>query len=54
MMKEDMNFRRFLTCGNTRVMVEWYLESMAYNLLKLHHKAQTDRLGRCLVVPTVS
>ena len=54
MIKEDMNFRRFLTRGNSNVMVEWYLVSMAYNLLKLHHKIQTGRLGRHLVVPTVA
>lgn len=35
-------------------MVEWYLVSMAYNLLKLQHKAQTGRLGRHLVIPTVA
>lgn len=34
--------------------LEWYLVSMAYNLLKLHHKAQTGRLGKHLVVPTVA
>ena len=39
MIKEDMNFRRFLTRGSSNVMVEWYLVSMAYNLLKLHYKA---------------
>ena len=54
MIKEDMNFRRFLTRGNANVMVEWYLVSMAYNLLKLHHKIQTGRLGMHLVVPTVA
>ena len=54
MIKEDMNFRRFLTRGNSNVAVEWYLVSMAYNLLKLHHKAQTGRLGTHLVVPTVA
>ena len=54
MIKEDMNFRRFLTRGNPNVMVEWYLVSMAYTLLKLHHKIQTGRLGTHLVVPTVA
>lgn len=54
MMKEDMNFRRFLTRGKSNVMVEWNLVSMAYNLLKLHHKIQTGRLGKHLVVPTVT
>lgn len=54
MIKEDMNFHRFLTRGKVNVMVEWYLVSMAYNLLKLHHKVQTGRLGKHLVVPTVA
>lgn len=39
MIKEDMNFRRFLTRGNDNVKAEWYLVSMAYNILKLHHIA---------------
>lgn len=51
MIKEDMNFRRFLTRGNTNVMVEWYLVSMAFNILKLHHKIQTGRLGTHLFAP---
>ena len=51
MIKEDMNFRRFLTRGNANVMVEWYLVSMAFNILKLHHKIQTGRLGNHLFVP---
>ena len=52
--KEDMNFRRFLTRGSTNVMVEWHLVSMAYNILKLHHKIQTGRLGNHLFVPGVA
>ena len=28
MIKEDMNFRRFLTRGNANVKTEWYLVSM--------------------------
>lgn len=48
MIKEDMNFRRFLTRGKVNVMVEWYLVSMAYNVLKLHHKIQRGRLGNHL------
>ena len=51
MIKADMNFRRFLTRGKANVMVEWNLVSMAYNILKLHHKIKTDRLGTHLVVP---
>ena len=51
MIKEDMNFRRFMTRGKKNVTVEWHLVSMAYNILKLHHKIQTGRLGTHLVVP---
>lgn len=54
MIKEDMNFRRFLMRGKRNVTVEWNLISMAYNLLKLHHKNQTGRLGRHLIVPKVA
>ena len=52
--KEDMNFRRFLTRGCANVTVEWHLVSMAYNILKLHHKIQTGRLGNHLFVPDVA
>ena len=51
MVKEDMNFRRFLLRGMVKIQVEWTLLSLAYNLLKLHHKAKTDRLGTGLVMP---
>ena len=49
--KEDMNFRRFMMHGKRNVTVEWHLISMAYNILKLHHKIQKGRLGRHLIVP---
>ena len=52
--KEDMNFRRFLTRGNANITVEWYLVSMACNILKLHHKIQTGRLGNHLFVPAAA
>ena len=51
MIKEDMNFRRFLTRGKANVTVEWNLVSMAYNILKLHNKIQNGRLGRHLIIP---
>lgn len=51
MIKGDMDFRRFMMRGKKNVTVEWYLVSMAYNILKLHHKAQTGRLGTHLVIP---
>lgn len=49
--KEDMNFRRFMMRGRRTVSVEWHLISMACNIMKLHHKIQTGRLGSHLVVP---
>ena len=51
MTKEDMGFRRFLLRSAVKVEVEWTLLSLAYNVLKLHHKIQTGRLGTGLVVP---
>ena len=49
--KEDMNFRRFMLRGKANVTVEWNMVSMAYNIMKLHHKIQTGRLGNHLIVP---
>ena len=43
--KTDLNFRRFMTHGKARVGAEWTLLSMAYNVLRMHHKAQNGRLG---------
>lgn len=51
MVKEDMNFRRFMMRGHRNVRVEWHLFSMAYNIMKLHHKIQSGRLGSHLIVP---
>ena len=51
MTKEGMRFRRFLLRGTVKVEVEWTLLSLAYNILKLHHKIQKGRLGTGLVVP---
>ena len=49
MIKEDMDFRRFMMRGQRNVFVEWTLLSIAYNVLKLHHKIQTSRLGTHLI-----
>ena len=54
MIKEDLNFRRFMMRGKKNVNVEWHLVSMAYNILKLHHKIQKGRLGTHLIVPKVA
>jgi len=51
MIKEDMEFRRFMLRGQRNVAVEWTLLSIAYNILKLHHKIQNGRLGRHLIEP---
>ena len=51
MTKEDMGFRRFLLRSAVKVKVEWTLLSLAYNILKLHHKIQKQRLGAGLVIP---
>jgi len=49
-----MNFHRFMTTGNANATVEWYLMSMAYNILKLRHKMQAGRLGNHLFIPGVA
>lgn len=49
--KEDLNFRRFLLRGSTKVEAEWLLYSLALNVLRLHHKIQNNRLGSDLIVP---
>ena len=51
MTKEDMGFHRFMLRSSAKVEAEWTLLSLAYNLLKLHHKTQKQRLGIGLVVP---
>ena len=51
MTKEDMGFHRFMLRSSVKVEAEWTLLSLAYNLLKLHHKTQKQRLGIGLVVP---
>ena len=43
--KENHNFRRFLTRGKKNVKVEFTLLALAYNLNKLHNKIQQNRLG---------
>ena len=48
---EDMGFRRFMLRSTVKVEAEWMLLSLAYNLLKLHHKTQKRRLRTGLVVP---
>ena len=46
--KEDMNFRRYLYRGKTNVLAQSILLAMAYNINKLHFKIQGGRLGQFL------
>ncbi len=46
--KHDMNFRRFMCCGQKNVLAESILLAMAYNANKLHNKIQYNRTGKHL------
>lgn len=50
--KQDLDFRRFLLRGSTKVAAEWLLFSLALNILHLHHKIQNSRLGSGLKIPS--
>ena len=44
-LKQDMQFRRYLSKGTANVLAESTLLAMAMNLNKLHNKIQKDRTG---------
>ena len=46
--KQDMNFRRFMCRGKKNVLAESILLAMAYNINKLHNKIQSNRTGKHL------
>ena len=46
--KEDMNFRRYLYRGKENVLAQSVLLAMAYNINKLHFKIQGGRTGQFL------
>ena len=46
--KEDMEFRRFLTRGNKNVLSESILLALGHNINKLHHKIQNERCSKHL------
>ena len=50
--KQNLDFRRFLLRGSTKVAAEWLLFSLALNILHLHHKIQNRRLGSGLKIPS--
>lgn len=47
-LKQDMQFRRYLSKGTTNVLAESTLLAMARNINKLHNKIQKDRTGNHL------
>lgn len=47
-MKEDRNFRRFLTRGNANVMAECVLMAISQNIALLHRRIQSCRTGHHL------
>lgn len=49
--KHDLDFRRFLLRGNTKLAAEWLLFCLALNILRLHYKIQNKRLESGLVIP---
>lgn len=46
--KQDMGFTRFLTRGKEMVMTEYMLLAFGFNINKLHHRIQEDRIGKSL------
>jgi len=46
--KEDMNFRRYLYRGKENVLAQSILLAIAYNINKLHFKIQGERTGQFL------
>ena len=44
-LKQDMQFRRYLSKGNANVFAESTLLAMASNINKLHNKIQNGRTG---------
>lgn len=44
-LKQDMNFRRYLSRGTANVLAESILLAIAKNINKLHNKIQKGRIG---------
>ena len=47
-LKQDMQFRRYLSRGTANVLAESVLLAMAKNINKLHNKIQKDKTARQL------
>lgn len=46
--KQDMNFRRFLTRGKRKTETQFFLLAFAFNILKLKKRKETARFGKDL------
>lgn len=46
--KEDMNFRRYLYRGKANVTAQSIILAIGYNINKLHYKIQSERTGQHL------
>ena len=44
-LKQDVQFRRYVSKGMSNVLAESILLAMARNINKLHHKIQKGRIG---------
>ena len=49
--KQDMNFRRFMSRGKKNVLAESIILAIAHNINKLHNKIQNTRTGKHLFKP---
>lgn len=43
--KQDLNFKRFLTRGKENVRTEYLLLALGFDINKLHHRIQSNRVG---------
>ena len=53
-LKQDMDFRRFLLRGQVKVQIELWLLAVAFNINKLHNKIQAERCGSHIHIPKAS
>jgi hypothetical protein len=53
-LKQDMDFRRFLLRGQVKVQIELWLLAVAFNINKLHNKIQAERCGSHLHISKAS
>lgn len=52
--KQDYGFRQFLLRGKKKVFTEMLLVAFGFNINKLHHKVQDERLGKTLFLKSTA